>query len=103
MIKFEKLFFKNKKLLKSELLDVQKLDDAAENEPIHISDFDRSAVVYIEVHLGDVGQLLLHVLLELLQDAEDLPGGRRVARVRRQEGRQRLPVVPPEGKNYEIS
>merc|ERR1719482_305650 len=32
----------------------------------------------------------------LLEDAEDLPGGRRIARVRREKGRQRLPVVPRE-------
>merc|ERR1719379_1943758 len=46
------------------------------------------------LHLGDVAERALHVLLELLEDAEDLAGSRRVARVRREEGRQRLPVVP---------
>ena len=34
-------------ILKIELLDVQKLDDTAENEPLQISDFDRSAVTYV--------------------------------------------------------
>jgi hypothetical protein len=34
-------------MLKNELLDVKKLDDTAENEPLQISDFDQSGVVYI--------------------------------------------------------
>merc|ERR1719313_3286845 len=48
------------------------------------------------LHLGDVAERCLHVFLELLEDAEDLSGSRRIARVRRKEGRQRLPVVPRE-------
>merc|ERR1719379_22267 len=48
------------------------------------------------LHLGDVGKRCLHVLLELLEDAEDLSRSRRIARVRREEGRERLPVVPRE-------
>lgn len=34
-------------MLKKKLLDVEKFDGTAENRPLQISDFDRSAVGYI--------------------------------------------------------